>query len=150
MSAVVEQMQQAVFRTHQWLYEKSDGRVGRRLGNLETLLLRSTGRRSGSERVNALVFAMDGDGRYVVVGSDGGNDRSPGWVHNVRADPEVEIQVGRQRHDARATILVPGDDDYARLWTLVNDNNRYKGGGRYAYYQTLTDRPIPLVVLSTT
>jgi deazaflavin-dependent oxidoreductase (nitroreductase family) len=149
VSAVVERMEQAVFQTHQWLYEKTDGRVGKRLGRLQTLLLRTTGRRSGGERVNALVFVKDGDNRYVVVGSNGGADRSPGWVHNVRHDPNVEIQVGRKRHVARATLVVPGDTDYERLWAMVNDNNRYKGGGRYAHYQTLTERPNPLVVLIT-
>jgi deazaflavin-dependent oxidoreductase (nitroreductase family) len=134
---------------HQWLYEKTDGRIGTRIGPLRTLLLRTTGRRSGQERVSALVYAMDGDHRYVVVGSNGGDDRTPGWVHNVRADADVVMQIGRVRHAARAEIVLPGDEDYEHLFKIVNDNNRYKGGGRYAHYQTLTERPIPLVVLIT-
>jgi deazaflavin-dependent oxidoreductase (nitroreductase family) len=149
MGGVVERIGVGALHVHQWLYEKTDGRIGTRIGPLRTLLLRSTGRKTGQERVSALVFAMDGDNRYVVVGSNGGDDRTPGWVHNVRANPNVVVQIGRDRHDARAEIVLPDDDDYARLFKIVNDNNRYKDVGRYAHYQTLTERPIPLVVLIT-
>jgi deazaflavin-dependent oxidoreductase (nitroreductase family) len=95
-----------------------------------------------------LVYGVDGDGRYVVVGSDGGADRSPGWVHNVKADPHVEVQLGRTRSSATAEVLTEGPD-YDRCWRIVNALNRHKDGGRYDHYQTLTERRIPLVVLST-
>jgi deazaflavin-dependent oxidoreductase (nitroreductase family) len=141
MSAV-ETVGRAVLAFHQGLYEKTDGRVGRRMLGVPCLLLRSTGRRSGRQRTAALVYAQDGDD-YVVVGSNGGSDRPPGWVHNVRAQPEVEVQVGRRHMPATARVLEPGDADYARLWKVVNDNNRH----RYDGYQKKTNRPIPLVVL---
>lgn len=108
-----------------------------------TLLLRSTGRRSGARRCNALVYAADG-ADYVLVASNGGSDRAPGWLFNVRAKPEVEIQIGRARSPGVARTLEPGDEDYERLWRLVNDKNR----GRYDVYQQGTSRPIPLVVVS--
>ena len=81
----------------------------------------------------------------MVVGSDGGSDRSPGWVHNVARRPDVEVQIGRERQPATAEVLTEGPD-YDRCWKIVNDVNRYKDGGRYEHYQTLTDRKIPLVV----
>ena len=58
------------------------------------------------------------------------------------------MQIGRDRHPATAEILTDGAD-YDRCWKIVNDVNRYKGGGRYEHYQTLTQRRIALVVLST-
>jgi deazaflavin-dependent oxidoreductase (nitroreductase family) len=147
MSGLVEAFQRGALHVHQWLYEKTDGRVGQKIGKLPTLMLRTTGARTGKTRVAALVYGLDGDGRYVVVGSNGGADRSPGWVHNVRANPNVEVQVGRERKPATADVLTEGPD-YDRCWKIVNDLNRFGDGGRYEHYQTLTDRRIPLVVLS--
>lgn len=107
-----------------------------------TLLLRSTGRRSGARRTNALVYAKDG-ADYVVVASNGGADQPPGWLFNVSAKPEVEVQVGRETQAATARVLERGEEDYDRLWALVNQNNH----GRYDAYQTQTERPIPLIVV---
>lgn len=132
-----------MLRVHQRLYERSDGRIGHRMLGVPCLLLRTTGRRSGRQRTNALVYARDGDD-VVVVASNGGAETSPAWLHNLRAEPAVEIQVGRDRRAARARVLEPSDADYARLWKLANDNNR----GRYDGYQAQTSRPIPIVVIS--
>jgi deazaflavin-dependent oxidoreductase (nitroreductase family) len=128
---------------HQALYELTDGRVGHRVLGVPCLLLRTTGRRTGKTRTSALAYACDGED-YVVVGSLGGSDRAPGWLHNVRAQPKVGVQVGRRRFPAVATVLDRGDDDYPRLWQLVNENS----GGRYHRYRTKTNRPIPLVKLA--
>ncbi len=136
-------IQGSVLKLHQLIYERSDGRMGHRMVLVPTLLLRSTGRRSGAQRCNALVYATDG-GDYVLVASNGGSDQPPGWLFNVRAKPEVEVQVGRRRSPGSARVLERGDDDYDRLWRLVNENNH----GRYDAYQTRTSRPIPLVVVS--
>jgi len=130
---------------HQAIYDFSDGRVGHRLLGVPCLLLRTTGRRTGKSRTSALVYGRDGDD-YVVVGSLGGSDRAPGWVHNVRAQPHVQVQVQRDRFPAGATVIAPGDDGYDRLWRLMNETN----GGRYDRYQAKTRRPIPVVRLSRT
>jgi deazaflavin-dependent oxidoreductase (nitroreductase family) len=132
-------------KVHQFIYERSGGRIGHRLigAGIKTLLLRTVGAKTGQPRTNALTYAKDG-GDYVVVASLGGAPRSPGWYHNVRANPDVEIQVGRRRIPARARIVLPGDPDRERLWKLADDNNSH----RYSNYQRLTDRPIPVVVLT--
>lgn len=132
-----------VLSVHQMLYERSGGRVGHRMLGTPTLLLRTTGRHSGARRTNALVYAADGD-RYVVVASKGGDDHAPGWLFNLEAQPNVEVQVGTEHKAAAARVLREGDPDFARLWQLVNDNN----AGRYDGYQAKTGRRIPLVVLS--
>jgi deazaflavin-dependent oxidoreductase (nitroreductase family) len=108
-----------------------------------TLLLRTTGRRSGATRTNALVYARDGQD-YLVVASNGGGDQPPAWLHNLRAKPEVEIQVARERRTATARIVEPTDPDYERLWQIVNDNNR----DRYTAYQQQTSRPIPVIAVA--
>lgn len=132
-----------LLHVHQAIYDLSDGRVGHRVLGVPCLLLRTTGRRTARSRTSALVYARDGDD-YVVVASLGGSDQAPAWLHNVRAEPQVGVQVGRERFPVVATVVERGDDDYARLWHAVNEVNR----GRYDRYQAKTTRPIPLVRLA--
>jgi F420H(2)-dependent quinone reductase len=130
-------------RLHEWLYEATDGRIGHGMIGVPTLLLRTTGRRSGVTRTNALVYARDG-ADYLVVASNGGADRDPAWLHNLRADPEVEVQIGRGRHEATSRVLGPSDPDYGRLWKIADEKNR----DRYSAYQEQTSRPIPIAVIT--
>jgi deazaflavin-dependent oxidoreductase (nitroreductase family) len=132
-----------VLRLHEELYKRTDGRLGHRMIGVPTLLLRTTGRRSGSIRTNGLVYARDGDD-YLVVASNGGAERSPAWLHNLRANPSVEIQIGRDRRQGTARVMVPSDAEYERLWKVVNENNR----DRYSAYQQKTTRPIPVVAIT--
>lgn len=110
-----------------------------------SLLMTSVGRKTGARRTAALVYAKDADS-FIVVASNGGADRPPGWLYNVKAQPAVEIQLGRRRLDATAEAIGPDDDRYAALWKLVNQRNH----GRYDRYQNKTSRPITLVRLTPT
>jgi F420H(2)-dependent quinone reductase len=132
-----------VLRIHEELYKRTDGRLGHRMIGVPTLLLRTTGRRSGAVRTNALVYAQDGDD-YLVVASNGGADRSPAWLYNLRAQPDVEVQIGRERRPATARIVEASDPSYERLWKLVNANNH----DRYNAYQQKTTRRIPVVAIT--
>ncbi|HEX8976147.1 MAG TPA: nitroreductase family deazaflavin-dependent oxidoreductase [Solirubrobacteraceae bacterium] len=132
-----------LLRLHEQLYERSDGRIGHRLIGVPTLLLRTTGRRTGATRTNGLVYARDGED-YLVVASNGGADRPPGWLHNLRANPDVELQIGRERRPGTARIVEPADPDFGRLWRIVNENNH----DRYSAYQKQTARRIPVVVIA--
>jgi deazaflavin-dependent oxidoreductase (nitroreductase family) len=78
-----------------------------------------------------------------VVASNGGDRRSPGWYHNLKANPEVEVNVGPRRFRVTAQAVLPDDPDYARLWRIVNANN----ANRYDAYQARTSRPIPVIRL---
>ncbi|TMK41424.1 MAG: nitroreductase family deazaflavin-dependent oxidoreductase [Actinobacteria bacterium] len=138
-------MTEAFLRVHQWLYVRSDGRVGQGMIGVPTLLLRTTGRRSGATRTNALVYARDGED-FLLVASNGGADRPPAWLHNVQASPEVELQVGRERRRGTARVVDRSDAAYQRLWRIVNENNR----DRYAAYQTKTARSIPVIAVTPT
>jgi F420H(2)-dependent quinone reductase len=132
-----------VLRVHDKLYKATDGRIGHRLLGVPTLLLRTTGRRSGVTRTNSLVYALDG-ADYLVVASKGGADQPPAWLLNLEAKPEVEIQVGRKRQKGRCRVIDPSDPDYARLWKIVNEKN----DDRYIAYQESTSRPIPVVAVT--
>jgi F420H(2)-dependent quinone reductase len=132
-----------ILDAHRWLYERSDGRIGHGLIGAPTLLLKTTGRRSGKPRTTALVYARD-DTTIVVAASNEGSNRHPAWLHNVRAHPHVGVQIGRRRLRCRAAIIDASDPDYVRLWTLMNSTNH----GRYDHYQAQTIRPIPLVVIT--
>ena len=89
------------------------------------------------------MYARDGDS-YLIVPSNGGADQAPGWLHNLKANPEVEVQVGRDRRRGRARVVESTDPDFDRLWRIVNENNR----DRYNAYQKGTSRPIPVVAIT--
>ena len=134
-----------LLKTHQTIYERSHGVLGHRLLLMPTLLLRTTGRKSGLTRTNALVYGRDG-ASYLVCGSNGGHHLPPAWALNMEANPDVEIQVGIRRLPARATTLRPGDPDYERLFAICNKANR----GQFAAYQKKTERPLPVFVITPT
>jgi deazaflavin-dependent oxidoreductase (nitroreductase family) len=139
----VDALQGGFLRFHQAVYERTGGAIGHRMIGVPSLLMTSVGRRTGRERTAALVYATDGDS-YIVVASNGGADTPPGWLHNVKADPHVRVQIGRRRLEATAHVVGPDDSEYERLWKLVNERNH----GRYDRYQSKTSRPIVLLRLT--
>src|SRR2546426_6560376 len=126
-----------ILKIHEQLYKRTDGRIGHHMIGVPTLLLSATGRRSGVERTNSLVYARDGDDSLLVA-SNGAADRPPAWLHNLRANPDVEIQIARERRKGTAKVVEPTDSEYGRLWSVGNKNNR----GRYSGHQNQTARPI--------
>jgi deazaflavin-dependent oxidoreductase (nitroreductase family) len=143
--SIYETAFQTTLRVHAFVYEHSKGLIGHRVLGVPCLMLSTTGRKTGQTRTNSLVYATDGD-RYLVVASKGGAPNPPAWLLNLRAKPEVEVQIGRTRFPATGTEIGPEDPDYARLWKIVNDNN----SDRYEAYQKKTTRPIPVVALRRT
>lgn len=143
LMSIYQSVFRATLQVHAFVYQHSDGRIGHRMLGVPCLMLRTTGRKTGQTRTNSLVYAKDGD-RYVVVASKGGDPKAPAWLLNLRAKQEVEVQIGRARFPALAAEIGRADQDYARLWKLVNDKN----GDRYDAYQRKTTRPIPLVTLT--
>ena len=140
MNPLVELVFGPLLTVHQWLYEHSDGRIGASLGGRPMLLLRTIGRRSKEPRTAALLYVRDG-AAYVVIASKGGAPQHPGWFHNLTAQPNVEIQVGRERIRVRARVAE--GEQRSRLWARADEINQ----GQYATYQARTRRVIPVVVL---
>ena len=132
-----------VLRVHDAVYQKTNGWIGHRTLGIPSLLLHTVGAKTGVPRTASLTYARDG-GNYLIVASKGGDPKAPGWYHNLKSNPDVEINVGPKRFGATAKPVLPDDPDYARLWQIVNKNN----SNRYEAYQKKTSRPIPVVVLT--
>lgn len=128
-----------ITRIHRWIYRKTGGRLGAKLLGMHMLLLTTRGRKSGEERTIPLACFPDGDD-WVVVASNNGQDRHPGWWLNLRARPEARIRVGREEKRVRA-IRAEGEE-HARLWPWLKQQNPM-----YAKYEQKTDREIPVVIL---
>jgi len=140
---VEKQVGARMLRLHDNLYKKSGGRIGHKFpGVPPALLLHTVGAKTGAARTNSLTYAKDGDA-YLIVASNGGSPKHPGWYHNLRKDPHVEINVGPKRFGVTAQLLTPDDADYDRLWGIVNKNNL----NVYRNYQSRTARPIPIFAL---
>ena len=131
-----------VLRVHDAVYQKTNGWIGHRILGIPSLLLHTVGAKTGKPRSATLTYARDGE-NYLVVASKGGDPKAPGWYHNLKANPSVDINVGPKRFKVTATPVLPDDPDYARLWKIVNKNN----SNRYEAYQQKTSRPIPVVAL---
>lgn len=143
MSGLAERALGLFVLVHDSVYQRSGGRIGHRIpGAPNSLLLHTVGAKTGLPRTNTLSYARDG-ADYLVVASNGGDARSPAWYHNLKAAPQVEVNVGTRRFPATAVPVLSGDSDYPRLWRIVNANN----ADRYDGYQARTSRPIPVVRL---
>ncbi len=130
--------QRFVTQVHAHLYRVSRGRIGRRLGQVEQVLLTTTGRRSGAQRTTPLSVLVDGD-VLVLIASNGGAARHPDWYLNLVAEPHVTIQRGAEAIPMRARIATPVER--AVLWPRA-----VALYGGYARYQDRTEREIPVVV----
>ena len=86
-------------REHADRYRETDGEEGHDWAGTTVLLLTTTGRRSGAERVTPLIYQRHGDA-FLVVASNGGGG-PPGWFHNLQADPTVTVQVKADHHTAQ-------------------------------------------------
>lgn len=124
------------------LYRWSGGAIGGRMGLAHVMLLTTTGRKSGQPHTIPISYFDAGNGATFIVASNGGSDRNPAWYFNLIANTHAEIQIGRTRTSATATIAAP--EERVRLWQrLVAVAPMYQG------YERKTGREIPIVVLHT-
>ena len=121
-------------------YRETNGQVGHiwRRG-AKTLLLTTKGRKTGEPRTTPLIYEVAARG-YVIVASNGGAPKHPGWYRNLVKEPRVELQVKGEVFPARARTAT--GEERERLWKLAA-----KQWPDYDAYQTRTDREIPVVVL---
>ncbi len=104
-----------------------------------SLLLTTTGRKSGEKFIFPLFYGDEG-GSHFIVASKGGAAEHPGWYRNILAQPDVEVQVGTAHIKARARTAV--GEERARLWEKA-----LEFWPPYADYALKTEREIPVVVL---
>ena len=127
-------------RGHAALYRASGGRLGGRLPGLPALLLLDhVGARTGRRRTTPLVYMQDGE-HLLIVASKGGHQKHPAWLHNLRAHPDTEVQIGRQRFAVHAREA--DEEERRRLWPVASEYNPH-----WARYRSRTSREIPLVLL---
>jgi deazaflavin-dependent oxidoreductase (nitroreductase family) len=126
-------------REHVSRYVETDGREGHEWRGVHTLILTTTGRKSGRKISTPLIYGRHGDD-YLVVASKGGADQPPAWYLNLQADPEAEVQVLADKFPARARTAMA--DEKPALWRQMAEI-----WPDYENYQRKTDRSIPVVVL---
>lgn len=123
-------------------FRRNGGKVGGQFEGFPLLLLTSTGARSGAQRVNPVAY-FDIDGKIYVVGSAAGRDNNPAWVHNIRANPRVTVEIGSEAAKPATARELPRDERDS-IYSVVVE--RAPGFGEY---QQRTDRLIPVFELIT-
>jgi deazaflavin-dependent oxidoreductase (nitroreductase family) len=120
-------------------FRANHGRVGGPFEGGALLLLHSIGARSGQRRVNPVMYRKEGE-RYYVFASKGGADDNPSWYHNLKANPDVEIEVGDRTISVRADE-VEGEERDAIYGRHAAQYPAFAG------YERGTSRRIPVVAL---
>ena len=109
-----------------------------------TLLLTTTGRRTGKKIVTPLYYGVDAENeRYIIIASYAGSDSHPKWYLNLNADPQVRVQIKGDAFSAIAHTATTKEKD--ALWPILADAYPF-----YNNYRDETNRDIPLVVLERT
>jgi len=125
---------------HTKLYRATRGKLGARLVGMPVLLLTTTGRHSRQPRTAPMPY-LAWDESWVIVGSNNGAARDPAWWFNLQSDPEAQIELGAKTVAVRARAAEPRER--AELWPLLIDFNP-----RYIHYRKMTERELPVVILS--
>ena len=122
-----------------FLYRLTSGAIGGQMAGLKVLLLTTTGRKTGQLRTTPLGYFKQ-DNNFVIIASNGGADRNPAWFYNLKSNPQVTIQIGKQQLAAKAE---PADSEKRQqLWTEL-----VKRAPAYEHYMQRTKREIPMVIL---
>lgn len=120
-------------------FRANGGKVGGPFEGTPLLLLHTKGAKTGTERVNPLVYRIHGDA-LVIFASKAGAPTNPDWFHNVRANPQVSVEVGTDKRDVVARVAQGDERD--RLWEAQKRDNP-----GFAGYEAKTSRQIPVVIL---
>ena len=135
----------AMSTVHTRMYRLTGGRLGKhwRIGAaarkaVPVCLVTTVGRKSGQRRTVPLCYLRDGDA-IVLVASQGGLPTNPQWFYNVKANPDVQVEIGKRRRNYRARVA--SKDERARLWPMLVEMY-----ADYASYQSWTEREIPVVI----
>jgi deazaflavin-dependent oxidoreductase (nitroreductase family) len=121
-------------------FRANGGKAGGMFEGMPLVLVHNVGAKSGKEYVTPLVYLADGDD-VVIFASKGGAPENPGWYHNLKAEPNVSIEVGDRKLDALATEATGDERD--RLYSAQEVVQP-----QFGEYATKTDRKIPVIVLS--
>ena len=120
-------------------FRANEGRVGGWFEGKSVLILHNTGARSGRRRETPLVYRQEGD-RVFIFASKGGSDSNPDWYYNLKANPDVDVEIGTDAVSAKAVEILGEERDaiYARQAAAIDN---------FASYQAGTNRTIPVIEL---
>ena len=121
-----------------FLLHLSRGRIGSKLGTQTILLLHTTGRKSGQERVIPIAY-FDYEGKYLIVASNWGKGKNAEWYLNLKKRPRAVLEVGGKRIEVQSREAM--DEEYDRLWKFTTEHHP-----PYLDYQRMTTRHIPIMV----
>ncbi len=121
-------------------FHANDGRVGGMFEGSPLLLLHHTGAKSGRSRINPLAYLAD-DGRYVIFASKAGAPTNPDWYYNLKAHPEVTIEVGTETIGATASEAA--GEERERLFRA-----QAARVPQFAEYESKAGRVIPVIILT--
>jgi deazaflavin-dependent oxidoreductase (nitroreductase family) len=121
------------------LFRLTNGALGASMRGMPVLLLTTIGRKTGRVRTTPVMYIRDGED-YVITASNSGSDRAPAWFHNLKASPQVVIEVPGKRLEAVASPAKPEEQE--RLWPQLVAKAPFFDG-----YRKRTSRFIPMVVL---
>ncbi len=119
-------------------YLSTNGEDGFLWEGAETIVLTTTGAKSGKLRRTPLIRVTDGE-RYFCVASMGGAPNNPQWFHNMVANPDVTVQDRADVHQLIARVATT--DEKAKYWSIAT-----AAWPAYDAYQASTERDIPLVI----
>ncbi len=120
-------------------FRRNKGKLGGMFEGWELILLTTIGAKSGKRRTNPLGY-LEIDGKTVVVASNMGSPRHPGWYHNLRHDHRVTIETGTESYEAIAAVPPPVERDALFAKVVAEDPG-------FAEYQAKTTRELPVVIL---
>ena len=120
-------------------FRANGGAVGGQHQCAHLLLLTTTGAKSGKPRLTPLAYLRIDD-KMLIVGAYAGANTDPAWVHNLRANPHVHIEVGTESFDVIARELPPAERD--EVFPKIT-----AAAPGVADYQAKTSRVIPLFEL---
>jgi deazaflavin-dependent oxidoreductase (nitroreductase family) len=123
-------------------FRANGGKVGKPFEGMPMILVTMKGAKSGKAYTMPLVYSKDGD-RYVIIASMAGAPNNPDWYHNIKANPEVTLEIGTERFQAKATITSGEERErlfnaQAAIMPIFND------------YRKKTSREIPVIALERT
>lgn len=124
---------------HAFFYRLTGGRAGSTMGGMKVLLLTTHGRKSGKSRTTPLTFFEQESG-LLIVASNAGKPRHPAWYLNLKANPQVSVQIKDKSIPCTAEIVASGQRE--SLWKGV-----VSAAPAYSGYEKSTTREIPLVLL---
>jgi len=130
-----------VTKAHRFVYHHSNGWLGGWLGR-PMVLMYTIGARTGQTRMIPLQYYPAGDAGIMVLASNNGQAKAPGWYFNLKAHPDIEIRVGREKRRVHAEEL--SAERRAEVWPAMRAQN-----GQIDTYAAKAGRVLPIMLLRT-